>query len=353
MERTAFSPEELKPISGIASPFPGQPDVPVYNSPITPMENLRLLLSGEKPLWMHSMADCTMISPTVVPDNVARGMIVENKPFDISNAGGADMFGVEWEYIPQVMGSMVRPGKPTVPDINEWENYITFPDISKWDWAASAELNKDFCPAGIPLLTSTMTGLFERLISFLDMENAFYALADTDQHEGVHRLFDKLCDLYDNLFGYLRKYLNIDIVNFHDDWGSQRAPFFSLDTCMEILVPYLKRVVDSAHKHGIIFDLHSCGKNELLVPAMIEAGVDSWWGQPMNDKEKLYKLYGDKIVLGVDLDVTPESTDEDVHAAVDKLMKAFPEGNVYVGMYQGPQSVREVLYTTSRKMLGS
>ena len=168
-------------------------------------------------------------------------MIVENKPFDISNAGGADMFGVEWEYIPQVMGSMVRPGKPTVPDINEWENYITFPDISKWDWAASAELNKDFCPAGIPLLTSTMTGFVRATdILFRYGKRVLPHWRTPIQHEGVHRLFDKLCDLYDNLFGYLRKYLNIDIVNFHDDWGSQRAPFFSLDTCMEILVSILK-----------------------------------------------------------------------------------------------------------------
>jgi hypothetical protein len=29
------------------------------------------------------------------------------------------MFGIEWEYVPQVGGSMVRPGKPFVEDANE------------------------------------------------------------------------------------------------------------------------------------------------------------------------------------------------------------------------------------------
>ncbi len=351
MADNKFNPEELIPVGSIPSAFPGQPDAPVYGAPVTPLENLRLLLSGEKPVWMHSMADCMLISPAVVPDNAARGMVLESEPFDISRAGGPDMFGVEWEYVPQVMGSMVRPGKPKVPDINEWERYVSIPDIGKWEWAASAERNKGFHRDGIPLITSCMTGLFERLISFLDMENAFYALVDADQHEGVHRLFDALCGLYDELFSCHRKYFHVDIVNFHDDWGSQRAPFFSLDTCMQMLVPYLKRIVDSAHRHGIVFDFHSCGQNELLVPAMIEAGVDTWWGQPMNDKQKLYRQYGDKLVLGVDLNVTPDSTDEDVRAAVDALLASFPAGNVYVGMYQGPAYVREYLYAASRKAL--
>ena len=40
----------------------------------------------------------------------------------------------------------------------------------------------------------------------------------------------------------------------------------------------------------------------MLVPAMVEAGVDVWAGQPINDKALLYEEYGKDIVLGIDLD---------------------------------------------------
>ncbi|MBQ3165842.1 MAG: hypothetical protein IJC01_00740, partial [Clostridia bacterium] len=84
----------------------------------------------------------------------------------------------------------------------------------------------------------------------------------------------------------------------HDDWGSQRAPFFSLDTCMEMIVPHIKKIVDFCHSKGLWFQQHSCGKNEMLVPAYIAAGVDLWCPQPMNDIVKLVKEYGDKLLFG-------------------------------------------------------
>jgi hypothetical protein len=35
----------------------------------------------------------------------------------------------------------------------------------------------------------------------------------------------------------VKKWFNADIVNFNDDWGSQRAEFFSVDTAREMLLP--------------------------------------------------------------------------------------------------------------------
>ncbi len=133
----------------------------------------------------------------------------------------------------------------------------------------------------------------------MEFENAALALIDEDQKDAVHALFSKLCDFYDDMFRRFKKYYNADGIYFHDDWGSQRAPFFSLDVCREMIVPYLKRVCDTCHELGMYLDLHSCGFNELLVPAMIEAGVDVWSGQTMNDRVKMLKLYGDKIKLNI------------------------------------------------------
>ena len=196
---------------------------------------------------------------------------------------------------------MVKPGNPKLADICDWKKVITFPNLDDYDWEGSAVKNAPILEKNRDKFIETwiFNGLFERLISFLDFEGAALALLDEEQQEAVHELFDRLCILYDDLIGRLQKYYGVHFVTFHDDWGSQRAPFFSLETCREMIAPYLKRVVESCHKRGLYFNFHSCGKNEMLVPAMIEAGIDMWIPQTMNDFDMLVREYGDKLCLGL------------------------------------------------------
>ncbi|MCF0142526.1 MAG: hypothetical protein HUJ75_04035, partial [Parasporobacterium sp.] len=192
----------------------------------------------------------------------------------------------------------------------------------------------------------------ERLISFVDMADALFFLIDEDAQPAVHRLFDKLADFYDGLFKHLSESIKPDLIWFHDDWGSQRAPLFSLDLCREMLVPYIKRVVDSAHKYGMGFEFHSCGHLELLVPAMIEAGCDIWQGQSMNDKAKLFREYGDDIKMSVGFPTLPEdATEAQIDDAVGAFLDTFPY-NVYCELTMvGTPGVYAKVYEESRKRL--
>ena len=132
MKRIPFDPKELIPIGEEPGFMPGMPGRPIFPTPITPRENYLMLLSGEVPLWMPSgMSDSTMMTCKLA-ENVARGFVFEAERIDNNTeAGGPDFFGVEWEYVPTVGGSMVRGGDPKVPDITHWEDYITFPDLDK------------------------------------------------------------------------------------------------------------------------------------------------------------------------------------------------------------------------------
>ena len=349
MKRIPFDPAEMNPLGEWPAFHPDEPGIPILNSPVTPRENIEAFIWGKKPLWMPHTLDMKGFLPNLLPDNLARGM-VSDLPDWFMKAGGPDMFGVEWEFLPAQRGSMVRPGKPKVPDITEWEKYITFPDLDSWDWAGSAEANKAFLDDRRAIHLTVYTGLFERLISFVEMQNALVALIDEDEQIAVHRLFDRLCEFYDGLFERCAKWYHPTLMWFHDDWGSQRAPLFSLDTCREMIVPYLKRVVDSAHTYGIGFELHCCGKNELLVPAMIEAGVDMWAGQPMNDKDLLYREYGRDIKLGIDTPpILPGTTEEQLREQVCRLLDRFPE-NTYVGMeFANDPRYYPYIYEESRK----
>ncbi|MDY5810286.1 MAG: hypothetical protein SPK07_11585, partial [Coriobacteriales bacterium] len=67
---------------------------------------------------------------------------------------------------------------------------------------------------------------------------------------------------------------------------------------------------------GILYEQHSCGMVETIIPQMIEAGIDLWMGQPCNDKAMLVREYGDKICIGCELPMLPpEATDEEIHEA--------------------------------------
>ena len=76
---------------------------------LTARENMLRQLRGERPAWLEY--DVNNIHPRIVPDNIARAMVIEAEPVPEADGGGPDMFGVEWEYIPTVGGSMVRPGE--------------------------------------------------------------------------------------------------------------------------------------------------------------------------------------------------------------------------------------------------
>ncbi len=349
MSKIPFRKEELEIRS--SGPTAGRFAMPLLNTPITPRENFLRFLRREDPLWAPLSCDTAMLTPACVPDNISRGFVFEALPFNPNESGGGpDMFGVEWEWVPTAGGSMVRPGKPKVEDITEWEKDITFPDLDAWDWESAAARNRERLEKKDLLVNITiLNGLFERLISFVDMNEALVAMVDEDGQEGVHRLFDRLADFYPKLIRKYKEYFDVDLITFHDDWGSQRAPFFSLDTVREMLVPYLKRIVDATHEMGIYFELHSCGKNELLVPAMIEAGVDMWNGQPMNDKKMLCELYSDKILLGASpTDITNQSTPEEVEAGCRAFADTFGQYPTYWRLPMGAPNARALLYEYSR-----
>ena len=143
--------------------------------------------------------------------------------------------------------------------------------------------------------------------------------------------FDRLCDLYDDYFGRMADIYDIDSVYVHDDWAHQKGPFFSADTAREMLLPYMTRLVESAHKRGMYFEQHCCGKAEMLVPVMIEAGVDMWCGQPtINDQDMLAQKYkNEPIVIGVGNPPIPlDGTDEQLREIARDWVERYKQCRV-------------------------
>ena len=146
MKPTAFDPKELKVVA-MEPTFMGG-EVPVYDTPISLKEGAVAAFRDKNPWWIMLGNEQNTFCPSVIPDHGARGFCFEAVPYPREKFGGKDMFGVEWEYIDVAGGSMVKPGKPMLEDVNDWKEVIKFPDIDSWDWEGSAAMNKDFLNNG-------------------------------------------------------------------------------------------------------------------------------------------------------------------------------------------------------------
>ena len=319
MSIPAFDPSEME----IADMRPGRfggPATPVFHTPL-PMKQAANDFYRGKPAWqlVGSAWETKMFCPGICPDNVARAFHIDGLTIPgVSNkTGGTDMFGIEWEYVPEVGGSMVRPGQPFIEDASEIPEKIVFPDLDTWDWETSAAGNREFLSEDRFIQCWLMNGWFERLISFMDFEGASIAMIDEDQSEYVKEFFDQLSDFYIDLLGrYLKYYPEIDSFYIHDDWGAQKDAFFSPDICEELIVPAMKKVTDWIHAQGRIAELHSCGQIFRQIPNIIKAGWDSWSQQVPFNVDEMYELYADKIILGMDpIIFDPETAGEEEQRA--------------------------------------
>jgi len=277
---------------------------------LTPRENLIRYLKNEPFEWNPSSEDMVSFMPELIPDNVCRGFVMQQQPFT-GSYGGTDLLGCQWEFEPLVGGSMEIG--TLMDDIEDWEEKVVFPDLSAFDWEGTAQANKEMLTTDKLIRTTIFTGYFERLIAFIGFENSAMALVDEDQQEIVHKIFGKLTDLYIEMIRRFHDHFGVELVEVHDDWGTQRSPMFSLDTLEEMIATYVRRLVDFAHSIGVFVEIHSCGEMEALIPGLIDTGADMWRGQAINDKWMLVEKYGDRFHFGVE--IRPDAPVDDATAA--------------------------------------
>lgn len=358
MSRTKFDEKELKVVQEVPG-FTGEP-LPVYDFPVSMADAMVDTFFNKKPWWIPTDIEVKAFTPAVIPDNGARGFVFEAQPYPREKFGGKDMFGVEWTYVDVAGGSMVKPGHPLLTDLSKWREKVIMPDIDSWDWEGSAKANKEYLASGFCNSLMLLNGCwFERLISFMDFEDAAVALIDEDEVVYVKEIAHELTDLYIKIIDKAVEAYGDGIhgICIHDDWGAQKSPFFSEEAARDIFLPQMKRFVDHCHSKGKYVDLHSCGHIDSRCNIFVEAGFDSWTPMAMNDTQKLYEDYGDKIVIGIidDLFDPATATEEEQRAAARKFVEKYTKpGKVamFSAFYNKPGMMtlafREELYKASR-----
>lgn len=348
-----FSEQEME-VQRIIPARKGSP-IPVYSFPLGPQELNKRTFLDKDAQWILIGSEFTSFTPSILPDNIARGFVKEAVPFSRDNFGGKDMFGLNWKFIPVAGGSMSEGY--LFDDANDWKEKVVFPDIDSWDWEESARQNKEYLADGSAKVGLLNGCWFERLISFMTFEGAAMALLDEDQHDALKELLHETTGLYIRLIDKFIDHYNICGFSIHDDWGSQMAPFFSDEVAREFFLPEMKRLVDHVHARGKSIDLHSCGKCEERAPIFVEAGFDSWSPMVINDTAALFEQYGDKMVIGVEireLEDPANATEEEIRAAARSFAEKFAKPNkpVTINLSSHPAYLttpfREELYRASR-----
>ena len=356
-----FDPKELDFTRRTMSFNPAVPGKPLFNFPINEKQAMHSLYNKGEAVWAPYGIETSLFCPSVIPDNIARGFVIEAERWPVPYTTHDDMFGVNWTYVPTVGGSMETPGHPhPFEDANDWKESLKFPDPYAWDWDASAKMNNAF------LTSRTQANMFwflngatfERLISFMGFENAAMALLDEDQEDALHELLSALTDLHITLVDLCCDTYGDGLTGFclHDDWGSQKSPFFSFAAGRDFFVPEWKRFTSHVHSRGKIADLHSCGHIEAQIQNIVDGGWDSWTPMAMNDTHALYENYGDKIVIGIVADKwDPKGSEEEQYEAGKKFAEKFCKpGKVGAySMYTGipvTDAFARGIYETSRKM---
>ncbi len=269
---------------------------------------------------------------------------------------GTDGFGVTWKFVPEAAACMTDPDtKPILEDIADWKEVVQFPDLEAVDWEKQAEIdlhtNFGAFVAGAGLVpyenggTSidgdklrvcmVINGPFERLHALMGMENALMALVEDP--ESCYEFFGAMADYKIAYFKKIAQYYPVDVINAHDDFGANDRMFMSADTWRELMKPHLKRIVDAVHEMGLIYQHHSCGYVEPIIPDLVEIGVDALDTlQACNTHVgELKKEYGDRLTFcgGFDtngvLDV-PTVTPEEIKAEYRRTVDLLAPGGSYV-----------------------
>lgn len=211
-------------------------------------------------------------------------------------------------------------------------------EIERFDWPNPDYLDFTECiedtrcayEQGLAVFGGMWCPFFHVMCDFFGMENYFIKMY-TDP-EVVHAATRKIVDFF---LETNKRYLSqaapyLSAAFFGNDLGTQRSLLISPECFDEFVLPYMREIIQQIKGMGLKVAMHSCGSIDLIIPRLIDAGVDIL--HPLQakaanmDAENLARKYGGKITFlgGVDTQqLLPFGTPEQVREEVLRLRDLF------------------------------
>ena len=190
------------------------------------------------------------------------------------------------------------------------------------------------------LLYSFWNLFFERPWMIRGMENLmidYYV-----ERENITRLHHAMADQYARYIREAKRRLEPDGFFTSDDLGHQSGPMMSPEIFHELIYPYYCTVGEAVRECDMHFWLHSCGDNTLLLPDLIDAGVDIFHPVQKHtmDEAAIMEAFGGKIAFLAGIDVQhvlqeadPDGVREEVRFLIDMFDR--PEGLMCIAAGNG------------------
>ncbi len=130
----------------------------------------------------------------------------------------------------------------------------------------------------------------------------------------------------------------IDIVETGEDLGTQRGSLISPRSFDKYVAPYLAKAFDMVHQHGAKTMMHSCGSVRMLIPRLIELGLDILEVVQVSaanmDLRELQAEYGERLCFCGSMDVQSilvSGSVQDVEREVRLRQELFAAGGLILG----------------------
>ena len=130
--------------------------------------------------------------------------------------------------------------------------------------------------------------------------------------------------------------LGADVALTGDDYCNRVGPLMSVDHFKEFVLPYLQKMVDTAHRRGVPFIKHTDGNIWPILDLLEKSGIDAI--DPLEpiagmDIAKVKEKYGDRLCLVGNIDcgeLLSMGTPEEVRLTVRKTILSAAPGGGYI-----------------------
>lgn len=244
-----------------------------------------------------------------------------------------DSWGTVWQWQPGAPGPHphITDENIVLKDVNDWKNIVKVPDPRELDWSGMKQWADSVNRDEQLVMPISMGGIFERSHYLMGFEQALMAyMMYPDAMEG---LCAAIADFKIALIDEMDKAMNLDVIHFHDDWGTKQNVFLPPKVWRAIIKPHEKRIIDFCHERNIIFMHHADCICKPYIEDMIEIGIDIWQGViPQNDIVDLQNITKGRICLmgGIDgptIDKV-DAKEEDIRAEVRRAIDTYgPAGH--------------------------
>ena len=321
---------------------------------MTNVERFHKLMAGDA-----SLDASPVIEWAIWWDKTLQGWHEEGLP-DVTGRALFDYFGLD--HIEQFWFNHYSPECPK-PDIMEhliedYEDYTRIrPHILPED-AVQQEMDrilktKPLHACGDTIVWYTVNGFFWFTRELFGDE--MNCLSFYECPELRHRICEDLLQWQIKVIDEFSQYIRADFMTIAEDMSYNKGPMISEATFREFIMPYYKRLIPEIKKYGTKVFVDTDGNVDMMLPWLIEAGVDGVLPlerQAGVDLPEYRRKYPDFMFIGGFDKMCLFQGEMAIRAEFERLLPVIRSGRYLIGMdHQTPPGVPMETYRYYLKLL--